>query len=73
MNKDISIILKLLHKIGVHAWKLSHQTGLYQYNECQVCGKREYVKLVKIHGPVDYKWLTKGKTKNLSSKPPGHE
>lgn len=70
MKKITLIIRKLLHKIGCHWWKLSHQTGLYQYYECKICPKREYVNLSQGYAPLNWEWLTRGKKKNLSSKPP---
>ncbi len=65
-----NIIKNILHFIGVHRWREMHQKGVYQYMECTWCGKRDYVKIADLYGPLDREWLTRGKIKNLSSEPP---
>lgn len=69
----MKIFTKLLHLIGIHYWKFSHESGIYQYAECKICGKRDYRKLVDMHGVLDREWLTRGKTKNLSTENPPTE
>jgi len=48
---------KLLCKLGLHNYKLSHDTGINRYYECKWCNKRIVKYIWSLRQPIDRDWL----------------
>lgn len=55
--------------VGLHAWNVEHDTGVWSYQECELCGKRRVRrKLVYGYQPVNTEWVNGGKWYEIQDK-----